>query len=115
MSFEVYTTSFFEKQFKKLTKRYPSLKQDVINLSNLLETNPENGVSLGKDCYKIRLGIKSKGRGKSGGARIITCVKIVNETVFLLSIYDKSEKESLEDGELTLMLEYLDEDGKANK
>ncbi len=108
MKFEVYTTGFFEKQFKKLAKRHPSLKLDVINLSEQLETDPMKGTSLGKDCYKIRLSIKSKGRGKSGGARVITCVKVVNASVFLLSIYDKGDKANLEDGELNKLLLLLE-------
>ena len=65
-----------------------------------LENNPEQGTSIGKNCYKIRLAIASKGKGKSGEARLITNFVIANETVYLLSIYDKSEKESLTDKEL---------------
>jgi hypothetical protein len=70
-----------------------------------LEINPIQGEPLGKDCYKIRMAIASKNKGKSGGSRVITCVKVVNETVFLLSIYDKSEKENIEDSKLKSLLE----------
>jgi hypothetical protein len=66
------------------------------------------GEPLGRDCYKIRMAITSKNKGKSGGARIITCVKVVNETVFLISIYDKSEKENIEDSKLKSLLEIND-------
>lgn len=62
------------------------------------------GQALGKDCYKIRLAITSKGKGKSGGSRVITCVKIVSNAVFLLSIYDKGEKENVSDNELDKLL-----------
>jgi len=62
---------------------------------------------LGNNCYKIRIAIASKGKGKSGGARIITFLQIVNKTVFLLSIYDKSEKENISDQELTTLLEQI--------
>jgi hypothetical protein len=55
------------------------------------------GTPIGKNCFKIRLAIKSKGQGKSGGARVITCVLAVKETVVLLSIYDKAEKEDISD------------------
>lgn len=108
MKFEVYTTTFFEKQFKKLAKRHPSLKQDIIALSEELEVEPQKGTSLGKDCYKIRVSIKSKGKGKSGGARVVTCVKIMDTSVFLLSIYDKGDKENLEEGELSRLLGLLE-------
>ncbi len=74
-------------------------------LIDSLADEPTQGILLGKDCYKIRLSIKSKGKGKSGGARIITCVKVQNETVFLLTIYDKSDKDNLDDAELDELLE----------
>lgn len=74
-----------------------------------LENNPEQGTSIGKNCYKIRLAIASKGKGKSGEARLITNFVIANETVYLLSIYDKSEKESLTDKELNELLAQVPE------
>ncbi len=55
---------------------------------------------MGNNFYKIRLAITSKGKGKSGGARVITYIKITDETVFLTSIYDKSEKNTITDVEL---------------
>lgn len=55
---------------------------------------------MGKGCYKVRMAVKSKRQGKSGGARVITFVKVIRETVHLMAIYDKSEKEDLDDGEL---------------
>lgn len=113
MGFEVYSTSFFEKQFKKLAKKFPSLTQDVLSLSEILENEPMQGTSLGKDCYKVRLAIKSKSRGKSGGARVITCVKVVGSMVYLLSIYDKSDKEALDENELERLLEIMESETKA--
>jgi len=72
-----------------------------------LKNFPNEGKPLGNNCYKIRIAIASKGKGKSGGARIITFFQIVNKTVFLLSIYDKSEKENISDQELTSLLEQI--------
>ncbi len=71
-----------------------------MSLVESLEGNPLMGTSIGKDCYKIRMPIRSKGKGKSGGARVITYVKIVDETVYLLSIYDKSEQDSISEKEI---------------
>lgn len=65
-----------------------------------LEQNPFSGIPLKNGFYKIRLAIKSKGKGKSGGARVITLVKIVAETVYLISIYDKSEQSDISDSQL---------------
>jgi hypothetical protein len=76
-------------------------------LKSLKET-PSQGTPLGSECYKIRISIASKGKGKSGGARVITCVKIIFETVFLLTIFDKSEQENISDKELKELLQFID-------
>lgn len=68
---------------------------------------PQQGIPLGKDCFKIRLRIASKGRGKSGGGRVITCVKILEDTIYLLTLYDKSEQESVDDQKLDALLEIV--------
>ncbi len=104
MSFEVKTISVFEKQFKRLVKKYPSLKLELFELIQLLKSSPEQGTSLGKNCFKIRIPIKSKGKGKSGGARIIATIVYTGQTVYLLTIYDKSEKTSLSNTELIELL-----------
>lgn len=108
MSYSVETVSVFDRQAKRLAKKYLSLKADIQLLVNELREQPELGTAIGKNCYKIRLAIKSKGKGKSGGARVITYVYVDAETVYLLSIYDKSEKENLEEGELEILLRELD-------
>lgn len=110
MSFEIKATAPFERNLKKLSKKHKSLKNDLQKLFEELEKNPTKGQSLGSNCYKIRLAISSKGKGKSGGARIITYVKIVKQKVFLLNIYDKSQKETLSEKELRLLLELLSEE-----
>ena len=104
MNFSIYTTPVFERDLKRLSKKYPSIKNDYHALISSLKTNPEQGQALGNDCYKIRMAISSKNKGKSGGSRVITCVKILAESVFLLMIYDKSEKEDFMDNELNEVL-----------
>ncbi len=104
MNYNIVVTDNFKKEVKHLHKKYRSLKEDIAFLIESLEKNPIQGIPLGKDCYKIRMNIVSKGKGKRGGSRIITCVKILAETVFLLSIYDKSEKDSMSDKELDNLL-----------
>ena len=83
---KIESTQLFEKELKALYKKYPSIVEDLRVLNISLLKDPTQGVSLGKDCYKIRLGISSKSKGKSGGARIITCVKLVKNNIFLISI-----------------------------
>ena len=104
MSYKIESIGTFDKQVKKLAKKYNSLKSDLSKLVLELLQNPHLGTPIGKSCFKIRLSITSKGKGKSGGARVITHVQIIGETIYLLSIYDKSDKENLNDGEIDALL-----------
>jgi hypothetical protein len=104
MIYSVKTISVFEKQAKRLIKKYASLKSELLALINELKENPEKGTSIGKNCFKIRIAIASKAKGKSGGARVITNIAITQSAVYLLSIYDKSDKENLTDKELDELL-----------
>jgi mRNA-degrading endonuclease RelE of RelBE toxin-antitoxin system len=101
MNFKVEVTTRFKKQTKHLLRKYPSLKQELEVLFNSLSIDPKQGVSLGHDCFKIRLAIESKGRGKSGGARIITHLQITNTTIYLITIYNKSEQSNILDKEIS--------------
>ncbi|WP_375418500.1 type II toxin-antitoxin system RelE/ParE family toxin [uncultured Hymenobacter sp.] len=92
MSYQIEALPNFERELKRLSKKYLSLKQDLAALVSELTNNPTTGTALGQNCYKIRLAITSKQQGKSGGARVITCVVAVAEKLTLLSIYDKSEQ-----------------------
>jgi len=105
MGYNVKTIAEFESSFKKLPKKYPSLKADLQNLVEALEANPLLGTPLGNDFYKIKMAIASK--GKLGGGRINTCVKVVRETVYLAAIYDKSDKSTLTDDELKLLAKQI--------
>ena len=107
MIYSVQSIAVFEKQTKRLLKKHPSLKVELLQLVQSLKQNPEQGTSIGKSCFKIRIAIASKGKGKRGGARVITNFIITDNTVYLLSIYDKSEKDNLSDKELQELLKYL--------
>ncbi len=74
-----------------------------------LKENPTIGTPLGNNVYKIRLAITSKNRGKSGGARVVTFVKIILETVTLISIYSKGEQSTLDNNQINdLVKEFED-------
>ena len=94
------TSKYFERDTKKLSKKYPSIISDIRNLKEQLSENPFLGIDLGENTYKIKMAITSKGKGKSGGARVITCVKIVDDIIHLLTIYDKSEIDNISDAYL---------------
>ncbi len=104
MNYEIVAGEGFKKQAKKLIKRFPSLKQEIRCLGQKLKQNPTLGTSIGKRCYKIRISIESKNKGKSGGTRIITHTIISQKTVYMLSIYDKSEKESISSEEINRLI-----------
>jgi mRNA-degrading endonuclease RelE of RelBE toxin-antitoxin system len=104
MTYEVKTTRQFEKQLERLAKKYASITRDVKELGLSLSQNPFQGNGLGKDMYKVRMKIASKGKGKSGGARIITLVLVTDLEVRLLAIYDKSELGNMTDAELRKLL-----------
>ncbi len=110
MSFNVIPSDKFKKEAKRLIRKFPSLKAELRELSNILSENPETGKPLGNETYKIRLAIKSKGKGKSGGARVITYLVTENEEVYLLLIYDKSEYENVDDKILQQIIEGLNVD-----
>jgi hypothetical protein len=94
----------FKRQVKRLVKKYASFRDDLQAVVAALLEDPTQGIPLGQGCYKIRLAIASKNRGKSGGARVITCVKVVGETVYLLTVFDKADRENLANGELDALL-----------
>ncbi len=71
MNFSVIPGDKFKREAKRLIKKFPSLKQELAHLNTTLDKDPETGTSLGNNAYKIRIAIKSKGKGKSGGARVI--------------------------------------------
>jgi len=108
MKYDVLSIPPFERQLKRLVRKFPSLKSEYSNLVDELSENPEKGTALGNNCRKIRLAIASKGKGKSGGARVITHFYIENKTVFLLAIYDKSEQANISDKELKELLSEID-------
>ena len=107
MSYKIISIPNFDRELKRLAKKYPSIKTDMKELVNELIQNPTSGTSIGNHCYKIRLSVSSKGKGKSGGARVITYIMVSDVTVFLISIYDKSEKENINEKELLNLLKEI--------
>jgi hypothetical protein len=110
MNFNVIATEPFERKLKRLAKKYKSLATDLSFVVSQLEIDPTLGTPIGKDCFKIRIAIASKGKGKSGGARIITYLRIINKTVFLMDIYDKTEQANISEKELQLLIEILQQE-----
>ncbi|MGM9760791.1 MAG: addiction module toxin RelE [Parabacteroides sp.] len=98
MEIKIFVSSEFKSQFKRLAKKYVSLKKDLLAFQQELLDNPELGIELFPNVRKIRMSIAAKGKGKRGGGRIIT-YRVDKQTdyceITLLTIYDKSEIESV--------------------
>jgi mRNA-degrading endonuclease RelE of RelBE toxin-antitoxin system len=107
MSYSVIPIDKFKKEAKRLVKKYPSLKAELFELNDILSENPAIGTPLGNNAYKIRLAIKSKGKGKSGGARVITYFIAQDNEVYLLTIYDKAEFDTIDDKLLRKIIESI--------
>ena len=114
MTVTVRITKSFKAAVKPLLKKYPSLSKDLLKLETELKGNPKLGIPLGNNTYKIRLKISSKGKGKSGGARVISLIEtaligevnVINEdvTINLITIYDKADIATITDKELRALI-----------
>lgn len=107
MKFSVIPTQRFKKEAKRLIKRYPSVQSELLELEEELIQQPNLGISLGHQVYKIRLAIKSKGKGKSGGGRVITYCLTEDHEVYLLTIFDKSEMDTIDSKTLRILVEQI--------
>lgn len=107
MKVDILTHPEFEREFKRLSKKYHSLVDDYAQLLEDLEKSPLQGTSLGMGTRKVRMGVDSKGGGKSGGMRVITYTVVQKSAdimeLTLLYIYDKSEMDSIS----TRFIKYL--------
>lgn len=108
MSYEIKTIPSFDRDFKRLYKRYRSLVDDIKKLTVELQSNPFLGADLGHGIRKIRIAIKSKGGGKRGGARLITHTSLIcgiNEgVIYFLALYDKGDQESISNKEIKTLI-----------
>lgn len=98
MNFEIQTSSYFDAEAKRLAKRHRSFIDDLQDFRDSILKNPYQGTELSPGIRKVRLTIGSKGRGKSGGARVITFTYLVDEkdgVVILLLLYDKADASSI--------------------
>jgi hypothetical protein len=118
MSCKIIAIDNFRREAKWLVKKFPSLKSELETLQNDLLQNPRLGTLIHENIYKIRLAVKSKGKGKSGGMRVITYVveveiqieEVENDseiTIFLVSIYDKSDQANISEKELRGMIDEI--------
>lgn len=108
MSYRLRTIPSFDRDAKRLAKRYHSLRDDLSKLAHELQKNPMQGTDLGSGIRKIRLAIASKHSGKRGGARVIVHVELLaktdNGTICFLALYDKSAQSNISDKTIRQLL-----------
>jgi mRNA-degrading endonuclease RelE of RelBE toxin-antitoxin system len=100
----------FRKNLKPLAKKYNTLKDSVKSLETELIKNPRLGESYGDKIYKVRWGDKSKGKGKSGGFRVVYYLLRESENgteILLLTIFDKSEADTIEKKAAVKLKDYV--------
>lgn len=110
MNITIVPGTTFKRKVKQLAKKYKSIISDLKILEEELKMKPDTGVDLGNNLRKVRMSITSKGKGKSGGARVITYMAIVSveeEKIVLLTIYDKSKQETISEQELKQLIAEL--------
>jgi mRNA-degrading endonuclease RelE of RelBE toxin-antitoxin system len=113
MKTEIVVTSKFKNEAKRFLKKYRSLKAELESLYLQLLENPKTGVPVDKNVFKIRISVKSKGKGKSGGLRVITYFQVnlifdeEHNTLYLLSIYDKSETDTISHAEIETLIKLI--------
>lgn len=95
MNYSVIATPDFKKFFKKLLKKFPSLKDDLAVLIDVLENDYQIGTALGNNLFKVRLAIESKNKGKSAGARVIYFFLAEDNEIYLIHIFDKGQLENI--------------------
>ena len=109
MTVNITTHPEFVRQMKRYAKKYRSLAVEYASFLKSIQDNPFQGDDLGKGIRKVRLAVAAKGKGKSGGMRVITFSvdKITDEliNVTLLYIYDKKEMENVSDEFIRYLLE----------
>jgi mRNA-degrading endonuclease RelE of RelBE toxin-antitoxin system len=97
MSYDIRYSDTFRRSAKALAKKHSSFKNDLSLFVKLLADDPDMGTPLGNNLFKVRMAISSKGGGKSGGARIITCVVYRREEILLAEIYDKGDYSTVDE------------------
>jgi len=102
------TVYLFDKQAKKLAKKYRNFKFDLNKFISNFEKFHSTAITIQKNLYKVRLSNSAKNRGKSSGYRIYYYLKL-EDSVYLLTIYDKSEVEMIDEKLLTDFINEIEE------
>lgn len=110
MANQIIPTPLFESKYKRFKKKFPSIENEMVDLMMELEENPIKGISLGSGLYKIRVANEDKGKGKSGGFRLITYLlksSLEGIDIYLITLYDKSEDSTIKKSSLQKLVKQM--------
>ena len=102
--FTIRDTETFNKSVKKLKKKFRNIEQDYQLFIDSIKTDEDLGIHLKDGIYKSRLASSDKKSGKRSGYRLISYLKIIDNEIYLMFIYDKSEFENISESDLDQLL-----------
>ena len=97
-------TETFNKDVKKLKKRYKHIEKDYIDFINSIKSIDDLGINLGNNIFKVRIANSDKNRGKSSGYRLISYLKLIENELYVIYIYDKSDMENINENEIDKLI-----------
>lgn len=98
----------FVTKLKTLSKKYPALRKCLEDQLTLLELHTPKITPLGKDWFKVRLPIRQDEKEKNTGTRVIYCIKVIDHTMYFITMYDKAEQETTSDTDLKMFIDYIE-------
>jgi mRNA-degrading endonuclease RelE of RelBE toxin-antitoxin system len=102
--FEIVEHALYEKAFKKLSKRYKNIENDIGDFLKNVKSSKDLGVVLKSNVYKVRIANSNKNRGKSAGYRVLTYLALIDNKLHMLYIYDKSDMGNLTEKQVDEMI-----------
>jgi len=108
MGLKIFSLESFSKDVKRLHKKYKAIAEDLRILKRQLQEDPKAGIFLGRGCYKIRLQNSSVPTRKSGGFRVVYYYLDGENNLYLMTIWSKTELESIRDEKIIEILEKYD-------
>ena len=103
MKLKITPPESFKRDVKSLRKKNPRIAESLKELNRELG-DEEYGIPIGKGVYKKRVRNVDSKKGKRGGFRVIGYKDIDMKKFYLLTIYSKSEKETIQDKEIIELL-----------
>ncbi len=101
---EIIKQESFKKAFRKLLKRYKSIDRDLDNFFDSITSKKDLGIELKANLFKVRIANSDKQKGKSSGYRLISYLKILDDELHLIYIYDKSDLENIDEKEIDKLI-----------